>query len=165
MIRTRPGSIFLMMLLPLASACSSDDSDDSCLPDGTATVSGTVMGRTYSGPLHAQQILTGDGGPGAKRPGFIFWDGTCSSLGQSPSILVELCATPQVGSYPLQDGLNCPGQNSIVILQDQSGGNEIQSTAGTLEVERVTKQCVRGSYSASFGAETQTAMFDAVICP
>jgi len=153
--------------LLVIAACGGDgDDSDVCVPDGNAQVSGEVMGRRYDGRHRARQVVTADSTPAGNAIGIVIDpDGTCTSAPPADSLLVEFCVAPTVGSYPIQGTLACPGNSAIVISQNATGNGEVEATSGSLEIESVTASCVRGSYMAMFGAEPQTVLFDATICP
>ncbi len=158
--------------LSAAAACSDEPldeeppgdeplDDDSCLPTGTASIGGTVMGHVYGDSLKAQQFITNDTGPNGRLLGISIWED------QGPSALLEFCLVPSVGRYELHphNDTICQGRYAFLLLEDERGRDELAASSGTLDIESVTPQCVRGTYSARIGNEVQTATFDAYISP
>lgn len=171
MKRSLAGAI-CVAALSAAAACSDeplsdeppDDEpldDDSCLPMGTASIEGTVMGYVFGASLNAKQIITNDTGPNGRFLGIFMWED------QGPSVVLEFCLAPSVGRYELHPNNDtiCQGRYAFLLLEDELGRDELDASSGTIDIESVTSQCVRGKYSARFGSEAQTATFDAYISP
>jgi len=150
-------------------ACGDDGYDpNSCKPDGFADTAGMVKNESLGPFVRAQQIPTNQ----ATGPGYaIVLDevaGACGELAPTGKHLVFLFCEPPVSAiYAIasEQNFRCPTNDVLALVEKDGATDFATATSGTLTILHAEGSCLDATYSASFGVDEVTGVFDAVVCP
>lgn len=150
-------------------ACGDDGYDpNSCKPDGFADVEGMVKNEPLGPFVRAQQVPTNQ----PTGPGYaIVLDevaGACGELSTTGKHLVFLfCAPPVAAIYAIgsEQNFRCPTNAVLALIENNGATDFATATGGTLTILHAEGSCLDATYTATFGVDDVTGVFDARVCP
>jgi len=153
----------LVLLAAAVAACGTDSGP--CGPDGTATVTGSVKGKSIKSIGTAYELRTTDGVALA----FVESGIVCGEPdATAQDLVILLCGTPVATRYDVISDASfaCPTAGADVIYEMNGGTDFAKSSGGgDLTISAADDKCVTGTFSAVFDGEMLTGDFDAVVCP
>jgi hypothetical protein len=152
-----------ILLAMCLAACGTDAGP--CAPNGTGSVTGSVMSVSFQPIATAFEIHTPDGVAIA-----LVEDGeTCAGASAtSQDLVLVFCAEPVATRYDVlaDAAFRCPIAGTDVIFEHNGGTDFARSTGGgDVTISHADDHCVTGTYHAMFGTEMLSGDFDAVVCP
>lgn len=160
-------SAFALALAVVGSACGDDGYDpNSCKPGGTADVDGMVKSESLGPFVRAQQLATNQPTGAGYAIRLDEQAGGCGEVPATGKALVFLfCSPPAALGYKIasEQTFHCPSADVLALIEKDGGADFATATSGALTIAHAGA-CLDGDYTATFGVDEVTGVFDAVVC-
>jgi len=151
-------------------ACSGDDANTSCEPQGASSGEADILGAPL-GPFARAALTITPAGVAASQLALVLdeAEGACGEPGASGRrVVLAFCVTPERGDYDVlaAGSLRCGSEASaaqVSALLEDANGTDLGTATGMLHVDHAGG-CVSGTYELSFAGAMLVGDFDAVVC-